>query len=84
MKEIIYIGMDVHKETFTLAGVRERALRDFGRFRTAGVFMSFLGLVPGEYSGGSKRRQTAITRAGSPILKNRFWDRLLILCLKCC
>lgn len=42
---------------------------DFQRFPTAGAFMSFLGLVPGEYSSGKKRRQTGITRAGSPLLR---------------
>ncbi len=30
---------------------------DFKRFKTAGSFMSFLGLVPGEYSSGSKRNK---------------------------
>ncbi len=39
---------------------------DFKRFKTAGSFMSFLGLVPGEYSSGSKRKQTRITKTGSP------------------
>ncbi|NUL43562.1 IS110 family transposase, partial [Leptospira interrogans serovar Copenhageni] len=39
---------------------------DFKRFKTAGSFMSFLGLVPGEYSSGSKRKQTGITKTGSP------------------
>ncbi|WP_412059581.1 transposase [Leptospira interrogans] len=38
---------------------------DFKRFKTAGSFMSFLGLVPGEYSSGSKRKQTGITKTGS-------------------
>ncbi|ENO70770.1 transposase, IS116/IS110/IS902 domain protein [Leptospira interrogans serovar Valbuzzi str. Valbuzzi] len=35
---------------------------DFKRFKTAGSFMSFLGLVPGEYSSDSKRKQTRITK----------------------
>ncbi|EKR98474.1 transposase, IS116/IS110/IS902 family [Leptospira mayottensis 200901122] len=42
---------------------------DFKRFKTAGSFMSFLGLVPGEYSSGSKREQTGITKTGSPRLR---------------
>ncbi|EMM97136.1 transposase, IS116/IS110/IS902 family [Leptospira interrogans serovar Zanoni str. LT2156] len=42
---------------------------DFKRFKTAGSFMSFLGLVPGEYSSGSKRKQTGITKTGSPRLR---------------
>ena len=42
---------------------------DFERFPTAGSFMSFLGLVPGEYSSGTKRRPTGITKAGSPLLR---------------
>ncbi|KLO75056.1 Transposase, IS116/IS110/IS902 family [Leptospira interrogans serovar Muenchen] len=44
---------------------------DFKRFKTAGSFMSFLGLVPGEYSSGSKRKQIGITKTGSP----RHFDR---------
>ncbi|WP_032851748.1 transposase, partial [Leptospira borgpetersenii] len=36
---------------------------------TAGSFMSFLGLVPGEYSSGSKRKQTGITKTGNPRLR---------------
>ncbi|EPG82376.1 transposase, IS116/IS110/IS902 domain protein [Leptospira santarosai serovar Shermani str. 1342KT] len=31
--------------------------------------MSFLGLVPGEYSSGPKRKQTSITKTGSPRLR---------------
>ncbi|EMJ94473.1 transposase, IS116/IS110/IS902 family, partial [Leptospira alstonii serovar Sichuan str. 79601] len=42
---------------------------DFKRFKTAGSFMSFLGLVPGEYFSGSKRKQTGITKIGSPRLR---------------
>ncbi|EMM98528.1 IS110 family transposase [Leptospira noguchii] len=44
-------------------------VNDFKRFKTAGSFMSFLGLVPGEYSSGSKRKQTGITKTGSPRLR---------------
>ncbi|AVQ10430.1 Transposase, IS116/IS110/IS902 family [Leptospira santarosai] len=39
------------------------------RFKTAGSFMSFLELVPGEYSSASKRKQTGITKTGSPRLR---------------
>lgn len=38
---------------------------DFGRFRTAEQFMSFVGLVPSERSSGEGRRQGSITTAGS-------------------
>jgi transposase len=38
---------------------------DFRRFPSAGAFMSYLGLVPGEYSSGGKRNQGRITRAGN-------------------
>ena len=38
---------------------------DFRRFPNAGAFMSYLGLVPGEYSSGGKRRQGRITKAGN-------------------
>jgi transposase len=38
---------------------------DFSRFPNAGAFMSWLGLVPGEFSSGTKRRQGRITKAGN-------------------
>lgn len=38
---------------------------DFGRFERAEQLMSFLGLVPCEYSTGDKRRQGSITKSGS-------------------
>ena len=38
----------------------------FSRFEHPSKLMAFLGLVPGEYSSGSKRRQGSITKAGNP------------------
>jgi len=38
---------------------------DFHRFSRPSKLMSFLGLVPSEHSSGDKRRQGAITKAGS-------------------
>jgi transposase len=38
---------------------------DFARFQRPGKLMSFLGVVPSENSSGDKRRQGAITKAGS-------------------
>jgi transposase len=38
---------------------------DFRRFKTAGGFMSFLGLVPSENSSGESKRRGAITKAGN-------------------
>jgi transposase len=38
---------------------------DFRRFPGAGAFMSYLGLVPGEYSSGGKRNQGGITKTGN-------------------
>lgn len=38
---------------------------DFKRFKSAEEFMSFLGLVPGEHSSGSKRKQGSITKSGN-------------------
>jgi transposase len=38
---------------------------DFKRFKTAGHLMSFLGLVPSEYSSGDTVRRGRITRAGN-------------------
>jgi transposase len=44
---------------------------DFGRFPTAEAFMSYLGLVPGEHSGGKKRRQGGITKSGKGSIVRR-------------
>jgi transposase len=38
---------------------------DFRRFPSAGAFMSYLGLVPSEFSSGARRNQGRITRAGN-------------------
>jgi len=38
---------------------------DFNRFPTAAAFMSYLGLVPSEYSSGKKRKQGGITKTGN-------------------
>jgi transposase len=38
---------------------------DFRRFPTAAAFMSYLGLVPSEYSSGKKRKQGGITKTGN-------------------
>jgi transposase len=38
---------------------------DFRRFPSAGAFMSYLGLVPSEFSSGGKRNQGRITKAGN-------------------
>ncbi|EKR64218.1 transposase, IS116/IS110/IS902 family [Leptospira weilii str. 2006001853] len=40
---------------------------DFKRFRIVVSFMSFLGLVPGEYA--SERKQIGVTKIGSPRLR---------------
>jgi transposase len=45
------------------------AVEDFRRFPNAESFMSFLGLVPGEYSSGLKRVQGAITKSGNSHLR---------------
>jgi transposase len=38
---------------------------DFRRFPSAGAFMSYLGLVPSEYSSGGSRNQGRITKTGN-------------------
>jgi transposase len=38
---------------------------DFRRFPSAGAFMSYLGLVPSEFSSGKRRNQGSITKAGN-------------------
>jgi len=40
-------------------------LQDFLRFETPRQLMAYVGLVPGEHSSGSKRRQGSITKAGN-------------------
>jgi transposase len=40
-------------------------LQDFLRFDNARQLMAYVGLVPGEYSSGPKRRQGSITKAGN-------------------
>ncbi|WP_249413959.1 IS110 family transposase [Alteribacter keqinensis] len=45
----------------------------FRRFSTPGKFMSYVGLIPSEYSSGEKRQQGEITKTG-----NRHVRRLLI------
>jgi transposase len=42
---------------------------DFRRFRKAGEFMAYMGLVPSEYSSGDKRKQGSITKAGNSRLR---------------
>ena len=39
--------------------------QDFVRFESPRKLMAYLGLVPGEYSSGPKRRQGGITKAGN-------------------
>lgn len=46
---------------------------NFQRFRTAGQFMAFVGLVPAEHSSGTSRKQGGITKTG-----NRHVRRLLV------
>lgn len=40
-------------------------LQDFLRFESPRELMAYVGLVPGEYSSGTKRRQGSITKAGN-------------------
>lgn len=43
---------------------------DYRRFRSAAAFMSYLGLVPSEYSSGTKRRQdSGAMRRGKAMIK---------------
>jgi transposase len=42
-----------------------REIGDFKRFPSAEAFMSYLGLVPTEYSSGKKRKQGGITKSGN-------------------
>lgn len=42
---------------------------DFHRFRSAGSFMSYVGLVPTEHSSGDTRRQGCITKTGNVHLR---------------
>jgi transposase len=42
---------------------------DFRRFKNAGAFMAYLGLIPREYSSGEKRKQGGITKSGNGHLR---------------
>ena len=42
---------------------------DLKRFATAGKFMSYVGLVPAEYSSGQKERRGSITRCGNVTIR---------------
>lgn len=42
---------------------------DFARFGSAAEFMAFTGLVPSEYSSGTRRQQGAITKTGNAHLR---------------
>ena len=53
-------GVDVLTAATVLA-----ELGDLGRFDNPRQLMAFLGLVPSEYSSGSRRRQGAITKTGN-------------------
>jgi transposase len=44
-------------------------LGDFKRFRTPGDMMSYLGLVPSEYSSGNRIRRGPITKAGNSCVR---------------
>ncbi|MBI3300738.1 MAG: IS110 family transposase, partial [Deltaproteobacteria bacterium] len=57
----------------TVAVTRIAALGDLTRFDNPRQLMSYLGLIPSEYSSGERRRQGTITKAG-----NTFARRALI------
>lgn len=42
---------------------------DFRRFRSAGSFMAFLGMVPAEFSSGERRTRGSITKTGNSHLR---------------
>jgi len=45
------------------------ALQDFLRFANPRQILAYVGLVPGGYSSGSKRRQGSITKAGNSVAR---------------
>ncbi len=45
------------------------ALQDFLRFANPRQILAYVGLVPGEHSSGSKRRQGSITKAGNSVAR---------------
>jgi transposase len=47
---------------------------DYQRFPTAEAFMSYLGLVPSEYSSGKKRKQGGITKTGNGHVRKRLTE----------
>ncbi len=57
-------GVD-HLTAVTIAA----EIGDLRRFPSASQFMAFLGLVPGEFSSGSRRRTGAITKTGNSAVR---------------
>lgn len=58
---------------FIAATILTAELGDFRRFPNAASIMSFVGLVPSEFSSGTRQRRGAITKAG-----NRYVRRILV------
>jgi len=54
----------------TLTAMLIRAeLHDFGRFHSATALMAYLGLAPGEASGGETHRRGRITKTGNTLVR---------------
>ena len=65
-----YVGLDVHKDTIAAAvawpgRVDPEYRGSFPNRSSSRQLVGFLGLAPGEYSSGSRRRQGAITKTGN-------------------
>jgi hypothetical protein len=52
-----------------IAATLAAEIGDFSRFASPRQLMAYLGLVPGEYSSGSKQRPGGITKAGNKIAR---------------
>lgn len=59
--------------TLTAAGLCAE-IGDFSRFARAGQLMSYVGLVPSEYSSGESRRLGSIAKAGR-VMRAASWSR---------
>lgn len=63
------VGVDIHTAVTSVVTVG-----DFGRFRTATQYSSFIGLCPGEDSSGQREKKLGITKAGNTRLRKLYCE----------
>lgn len=70
---VVQALMTMRGVDFTAATILVAELGDFRRFPSASSVMAYVGLVPSEFSSGSRQRRGSITKAG-----NRYVRRILV------